>query len=1062
MSRQVWGGQGVAALLLTMIITGAAAQESLETPPEAAAEIQALGDVQPVPDAPSPTPDDAEDADTAMIEVEPLRDDTPPEEALAAPEDSARLDTIEVTGSRIRRADFETAQPVTIVSREDIERTGLTNIGDLLQELPSAGSALNRQFNNGGSGTTEIDLRNLGSQRVLVLVDGHRWVAGTSFANLAAVDLNTIPVSVIERIEILRDGASAIYGSDAITGVVNIITKKDYDGVEVRAQAGAFDDGKGLQQAYNFTVGTSNAQTSMFFDISFVRQDDLFAGDRAISREPKFGTGLTRGSLFTPRGTLLFVPTPANGAILGTELCPSLTADVANGVIGDLIPGAPPLPDPQLGGVQLCQMILRPDLDYPAIIGDASETTATVRGLYEPYNNTSLDPAVNDAYNFAPINYLLTPFEQTTLFGKASHAFTDGLRFNLLLLYNNSKTERQLAETPLLFGDLLFPPYNSIYIAADQRFNPFDQDIGRTGEDGLIGTGILARRLVELGPRFLGRDKKTIFARASVDGLVDILNTSVNWDAGYSLGRSDNTNVHRGDVNIERLARAIGPDADCVAPCVPLNLFGGPGSITPEMANYISYTASSYEQAQTEDLYANAATFFSVPGLAAPLGVAAGVEYRSDQFTEQPDPFVEAGISSTNIRRRTEGRYYASEAYLEFDLPILAGLPYAEELGLSLAGRYTRYNTFDPATTGKVSLRYKPIASLMLRGTVSQAFRAPSLTDLYLGEADSYPALDDPCVDPLPGSNAEANCAEDGVTDADQLSSQILTKFSGNRDLDPETADTITAGIVWSPDFAPDLGVTVDYFNIKLDDFITNLGPDFILDVCYNAERTSGRPEVCDFVVRNNNGTGSIQFIRAATFNFSRLETSGVDFNLEYRLPIERLVEGLGTFKLTFDSQYLINYDSFLPTVDGSEQKFPGAGQNFGDTPLPRVKANLGIAWTRDVWSASWIVRYIRSTTEFCNDGIEPSLRDIGVCSDPDPDLSDGNDDSTNELGDVFYHNVQVGLEIPDWQTQLLVGVINLFDQQPPVSYTAFANSYPGTLYEAPGLQPYLRLSTRF
>jgi iron complex outermembrane recepter protein len=1032
------------------------------------------------PDISEPAPAAIDDQGVeASVAVEPLREQTPaPAVTERAP---VALDSVLVTGSRIRRSDLEGAQPVTIVNREDIDRTGLTNIGDLLQELPSAGSALNRQFNNGGTGTTEIDLRNLGSQRVLVLVDGRRWIAGTSFANLAAVDLNTIPVSVIERIEVLKDGASALYGSDAITGVVNIITRKEYEGIEVRAQAGAFDDGKGLQHAYNLSLGTGNAKTSVFFDLSFVRQEALFAGDREISREPKFGTGLTRGSLFTPRGTVLFVPNPANGAILGTELCPSLTGDVVNGVlagvandpagtVGDpLTPGQlPPLPftpeivDPQLGGVQLCQMILRPDLDFPAITGEPTENTATVRDLYKPYDSTNLDPSLNDAYNFAPINYLLTPFEQTTLFGKATHAFTDRLNFSLMMLYNNSRTERNLAETPLLFGDLLFPPYNSIFIAADQRFNPFDQDIGRTGEDGLIGTGIVARRMVELGPRFLGRDKKTTFARAGFDGEIDLFEQVINWDAGYSLGRSDNTNIHRGDVNIERLKLAIGPDADCVAPCVPLNLFGGPGSVTPEMADYISYEATSFEQSQSEAVYANGTTLINVPGLAGPLGIAFGGEYRGEQFTEQPDPFVEAGISSTNIRQRTEGRYYAKEAYIEFDLPILSGLPLAEELGISIAGRYTSYNTFDPATTGKLSLRYRPIASVMLRGTVAQAFRAPSLTDLYLGDSDAYPQLTDPCVDPLPGSNAEANCSADGVDDASQLSGQILTKFSGNRNLEPETADTITAGVVWTPTFADDLSLTVDYFSIKLEDFITNIGPGFILDICYNAERTDGRPEVCDFVVRNDDGAGSIQFIRAATFNFARLETSGVDFNLQYRLPVEQLFDGLGTFRLSFDAQYLINYDSFLPTADGSEQEFGGAGQNFGDTPLSRVKANLGLSWVRDIWSASWNVRYIRGTREFCNDGLEPSLRDIGVCSHPDADLTDGNDDSTNRLGDVFYHNVQVGLEIPTWDTQITLGVINLFDEQPPVSYTAFANSFPGTLYEAPGMQPYLRLSKRF
>ena len=1037
-----------------------------ETPAAAAAPAEA---------APATDPATPEAAPTEAASTIPVQDTAPPpaEAAAPIPEGSTKLDTIEVTGSRIRRTDYETAQPVVVVTREDIERTGLTNIGDILQRIPAAGSALNRAFNNGGAGTTEVDLRNLGSNRVLVLVNGHRWVNGTSFANTSAVDLNTIPVSIIERIEVLKDGASAIYGSDAITGVVNIITRKDFSGAELGAQFQSFEDGKGMVQAHHLSFGNIAGKSSIFMNLNFVKQNELFAGDREISAVPKFGTKMSRGSIHLPRGVVIFIPNGDNLAALGPELCPDIVAaSTVEGETGVIIP--------PLAGVALCQMTL---LDGQRIT--QTDTAATARSKYQPF------PLGGDElkYNYAPINYLLTPFEQNSLFVQINQGFTDSLNFSTQILYNNSRTERQIAETPVLYGDLTFPPFNQTYIDATNIYNPFNQDIGRhagqgsPGDPGLgVGTGLVTHRFNEFGPRILTRDVRTIFVKPQFDGSFDALSRLFSYDAGYSYGESAFSGTDTGNINMERLKLGLGPSVNCPdlvnnPDCVPVDFFGGEGSVTKEQRDYLFYTGAQSAKQKITDTYANLSTEFSgLSGLlpynlfSAPIGVALGAEYRTEEFSEQPDALVEQGISSTNGRKRTEGGYNVREAYFELAIPILSDVFLVDELDLSLAGRYTEYNTFDPKNTGKIGLRWKPIEDLLVRGTYSQAFRAPAVTDLFLGATDSFPALADPCVGPrTAGTAVDDNCTAEGVPDStQQFSSQILTRFEGNKKLQPETANTFTTGLVYSPGFLPDFNVYVDYFDIDLVDFINFLDPQFILDSCYQRASGSPRPETCDFVTRN--GDGSISYISAKSFNFAELRTKGVDFAFDYMLPIADWIPAmreLGSWKFVYDSQYLTTYDQFTPNSDGSSTKESFEGQTVGNTVLPRYKANTTLEWALNNWKASWSMRYIHSTTESCDDGISPALQTYGVCSDPDPAfltaLTDGVDDSRNDLKAIIYHNVQAQYVMPVWNTELTFGVNNLLDQDPPLSMSAFANSFPATLYEAPASrQPYLRLKINF
>src|SRR5579872_4154752 len=318
---------------------------------------------------------------------------------------TATLGKIEVTGSRIKRTDVETAQPVTIISAAQIKATGLTAIGDVLQQMSSGGAAQNTQFNNGGDGETFLDLRNLGSKRVLVLVNGKRWIADLG----GQVDTNTIPVSIVDHVEVLQDGASAIYGSDAISGVINIITIKDFNGAEANAYMGIYSgeghhDGK--QQSYDFTLGSSGDKGGVVMNIAYVNQTAVYAGNRAISAEPTIGAGFSGGSSGTPSGRFIVGLHPFGG---GSPFAP--TGTCPNGVT------------PTTTG--FCDMtLIKPGSSAPAL------------GNFRNF-------ALQDRFNFAPLNYLITPNERTSLFVQGHYDLADNLTFTTEVLANRRTAQLQ-------------------------------------------------------------------------------------------------------------------------------------------------------------------------------------------------------------------------------------------------------------------------------------------------------------------------------------------------------------------------------------------------------------------------------------------------------------------------------------------------------------------------------------------------------------------------------------------------------------------------------------------
>ena len=621
--------------------------------------------------------------------------------AVFAQDDSVEeLGKVQVTGSRIRQSQIEGIEPTQTISREDIDRSGFTSVGDILQQLTQSGSALNTRFNSSGNfgfpsngggigaGATQVDMRHLDPGRVLVLVDGLRWVAGSSASGVSnAVDMNTIPVGIIERIDILKDGASAIYGADAIAGVVNIITKKSMQGVEIRAYAGAFDEGDGETGSIDLTFGTQTDKIDIIFNVGYTDQKEVSAADRVLSAFPVPFTGVTRGSSGTPQGRFLL------NDINGTTIDCTLNA----GVVGPI----------------------NYDSNSPCNGDD-----------YNTWDN-------GDRFNFAPFNFYVTPSKRANVFGQVNVELTEDVSWFVKGVYNNRKSTNQAAPEPIFIGPFAEAGAiaDNIVIDASNPYNPFGVNVF---EDGF---GFIGRRPLEAGPRVFNQDVDTVYFSTGLEGSFTAAERNWFWDVKGAYGQNQANQRKTGALNIARIATALGPVDVCnnTPGCVPLNIFGGQGggegTITPEMLNYISFIQSDNSEQELTDFTANiSGDLIELP--AGPLSVAVGYEYRKKSGFFQPDAIVVAGESNGVPASPTSGEFSVDEFYAEFLIPALADVPGAELLDFSVAFRSSDYSTSGSDTTSKFGFKYMPTQNLLLRGTFAEGLRAPSIGELFGSQAD--------------------------------------------------------------------------------------------------------------------------------------------------------------------------------------------------------------------------------------------------------------------------------------------------------------------------------------
>ena len=979
----------------------------------------------------------------------------------AAKDATKELERVEVTGSRIKRVDTETSQPIFVLTKQAIAEQGLTSIGDVIQNLTANGSTLNTTFNNGGNGETRVSLRNLGSGRTLVLVNGRRWVGGTGLGG--AVDLNTIPTAAVERIEVLKDGASTLYGSDAIAGVVNIVLKKNYEGAEVNAYYGQFSEGDGARQSIDVSVGaiSDEGRFSAMMGASYVKEDPVGAGDREISSLAVAGAPGVGNSSTVPNGRFGF----------GAVRCQTQNAagqplwlNPVTGAATSTVPTFSAGPDGILGTADDVQLIAftAAGNQRPTTGGGTANTpfcrtgTATRDGATTPMRLRT----GADTYNFAPDNYLITPQERISTFARGRFQITDNVAFDASITYSNRKSQQLLAAMPVTGGFVVGSGQSaSLAISRFSQYNPFGQDITR-----------FQRRAVETGGRSFLQNVDTFGFSGGLEGSFEIGERYFSWDAGMVYARNDQNDTTEGLFNVLALRQAIGPSQNgiCytnsdgiifsgpIAGCVPINLTGGVGTITPQMLAFSTFIAHDELGYKMLQYYANiSGDLFELPG--GMMGFAAGLESRTEDGFDQPDALINSGNTTGNARTATRGGYSLDEAYIELAIPVLKDVFLAKTLEFSLASRYSDYSNFGNTTNSKFGFKWKPIEDLLVRGNWSEGFRAPSIGELFQGIADSFPQVKDPCSTTIYASldaTQRARCSAEGVSVGGyaQSNPQIRTLVGGNTNLTPETSISKTLGVVWSPGFIEGFDVSLDWWKIEIENTISSFGAQFILDQCIKG----GFANFCSLYDRNPDG--SIRDLLSAGLNSGANAVEGYDLTMNYRFE----AGNWGNWSFNWDTTYMANNESdqnadgIINADDGGS--IVGLYQDRNNNW--KYRSNLTTRWTKGDIGASLSTRFYSDQVESCSD-----LEYYGfgnLCSAPNPNYGavvDGNT-GTNHIGATTYHDVQFFWKAP-WDAKISLGINNAFSKDPPKSYSTFANSFDPQ-YEVPGRFWYMKYEQKF
>ena len=887
---------------------------------------------------------------------------------------SQSLETIVVTGSNIRRVDIETANPVVTIDKATIQASGKLTLGDLVQDLPSVtGPVMNPRVNNGGgTGASTISLRGLGSTRTLVLVNGHR---------VNNNDANSIPANAIERVEVLTDGASSVYGSDAVAGVVNFILRSNYQGAEFSADYGISDRDDGQRQGYHFLFGQTTDKGSIMAGVDYNKFDSVLASNRKFSHDAVYyyyGAGHATGSSRTPTNQ---VQLPAN--LKAQFGCSTVTLKA-------------------LGSVSV-----------PPTLSD-----------YRCYKGT-------DAFNFQAVgNVELTPQERTSGFVIGNYKLTDSIEVYLEFFHNKTQSASSIAPQPI---DTLGSP---LVVSAQSYYNPFGVDFSNDAFR-------LKTRSVGNGNRI--GNNSTITDQVTTGFKGTFGDTSWQWNAYFNYGHFSQLNHTSGFINLAKVGAGIGPSfldpasgqvvcgtpGNIITGCQPINYFNVLDPNTVAAFNTASgNTFTQFVGWQKSEVAEINGTLFELP--AGSVQLAAGVDHAKffsatiPDAIEVPDPNNDFICDiGTGCVSALSGSYSVKEIYAEMLIPILKEVPFAYALNLTVGDRYSKYSNFGSTNNPKIALEWRPIEDLLLRGTVSSVFRAPTVTDIFAGAGSSAPQAVDPCYD-FVGSNAA--CAPGVVIHKlEGQTSQINGINSGSQvagvQLQPENGKSFDMGFVYDPHWVPGLSVSVDLWRIYLENQITRITAQEALTLCF---LQNGGP-TCGLITRTVGGpsNGQINFVRQPKGNLGRLDVKGVDFGTHYRIP----ETPLGNFAINFQSTYLDRYaDDPAPGLPGDfTQEYAGhystGASAISNANFSRWKALASLNWNLGPWSAAWTVKYIGKFTVGHANLLYGESADSVV---PGTEL---------KYGATVYHNLTAGYNIEPLNTRVDVGVDNLSDKQPAMLF---------------------------
>ena len=974
--------------------------------------------------------------------------------SISADEDEDSADVAEeivVTGSRIKRAtNISSPTPMVTLGEDQIENTGSVNVYDILNELPQAGDALSRgntNFTVGSSGVQTVNLRGLGSGRTLTLVNGRRWVGGQPGEGY--VDLNSIPTDLIDRLEVITGGASSVYGSDAIAGVVNIILKDDFEGMSIEVMEGGYDAGDGDTSLASLTFGAqfADGRGSSIFNIRTDEQGSVFARDRA----PNTGTdvfyyGYYYGADFgAPYDSFILDPAyssyPPQGRffVSGTNSSSAgmLTFDCSERDIDSVVKSDTVVP---WGGSAACGFNrthyrqLEIPLDRYSVFNSNKYEFDSGTTFFSEIAFTSVD----STSSFEPV-----PFSSEDAFGGLG---TYG--FNIRNPY-----------MPAAIRDAAVAA-QGVDLDGDGNMDVGTDSLGNTvagmylNADGNEIQVPFIRRLAEFGSRGSTNTRQTFRAAVGLDGT---LSNGMDWDLYYSYGFSDRMQ-YSGAYNAANMAYAVnaitGPTGQpiCADPiaqarnCVPINLFGIDAA-SPEAVAYVRAETSRQSKNKQRTAAFNITGDFNLLGLDASF--AAGVERREERGMDVPDPLQLAGLHGGNRVPKTVGEYSVNGYYGELLVPLVQGLPFADEITFETAYRVDHYSTAGAVDATKFGISWVINDDIRFRGVVSESVRAPSIDDLYSGQAQSYTSIGDPCAgvggttESSMNPTVVANCLSDpriaataaaGRFDVDlnetipgfsysQPQIQTISGFTGgNENLGEESADTTTLGLVWTPSYVEGLAVTLDYYEIEIEDVISSVSASRLINECYSS---TNYPNVAQCDAHTRFDTGHLRYWYSYGINQSKYETAGYDLAVGYTfedlgpVPGELDIRGIATFR---------DKHIYQTTVDSTPTDF------VGEVGLNDEIARLNFIWTTDDWLVSLQTNYY---SEALDDGTQA------------PDAY-----HLNQVDSYTYIDMQVRYDLTD-SVDVYFGIDNLTDKNPPYCPTCKNEPNPGSHYTA---QSYARV----
>lgn len=932
---------------------------------------------------------------------------------------STQAEPIIVTGSRLPVPDFDTPTPVISIGEDVLAQQGTTNLTEFLLQEPAlvgsfdaveTGPISNNSF-IGSTGLNLLNLRNLGVSRTLVLQNGRRHIS--QLPNDSAVDINTIPVDLVERIDVVTGGVSAVYGADAVSGVVNFVTDTDFEGLAARAQMGfgaggePFDYFGSVTGGLNFADGRGNVAGSFQYDhqgrlqtfdrdyagpfasrLAFGRNradeqagDDPNVPDNILFDDLRFCDTAPNGGVFTsftndfvaPDFTGDGTPFQLGDAIVPPFFCSGGDGTLVSGYTGDLI----------------------------------GESDSYVGNLFV---NFEFSPA---AHLFGELKYARV---EANAQGQPSFDFFLGV-----------PTDNPFIPAPILADTFAF----GLPFVSRDNF-----DLGRRSEDTTRETWRAVVGLRGELADWLNYDASYVYGRSEVENLAINNRFNDRWFAAIDVVTNPATGQPDCRINVDPTSIPFNASGEVLTAfqngtttfspgeCIPFNLFVDGAATNLLAADWIMQDTLS--TARSEHHVATGYVYGDIPGISLPGGEISwllGGEFRREEAQDDPNEFDRRGLTFGNVLQPEGGSFEVWEAFAELQLPILSGVPLADDLRLNLAARISDYTTIGSTFTWNAGLIWAPIPDIRFRGTYSQSVRAPNTGELFGAQSQDFEFIDDPCDVSNLDNGSEfraANCAAiltgfgiDPTTFIDPNSATVAGRSGGNPNLTEETSEVWTAGVVFEPRFAPGLNLAIDFYDITIEDAVNFATAEEIAENCVDAPDLAN--VFCDNITRDPGTGGIVDFLQIPQ-NVAEFRTRGIDLNLNWTIdPFDYGIESdIGVFNIRLVGSYLDRL-TFIPS--------PGAALNDDRNEInaPKWLATFDLTWNRGPLTINYGFNYFNGTLRDSNETIE---------GDPDffpPEFI--------HLPSRHTHDIFASADLTDY-LQFYGGINNVFNQRPAIGLT--------------------------